>query len=196
MLTCPWCCALGLMLFGLPGGWAGPQEPCIVLFRWKDVFQASQLQIADFSKHFWSPAYSQAGDRQSVLASGLRKPDPCRQVGLSALHGLRCPAPPLLSSLLQAPLEFSSVSQWIAPLLCTCVGPRATGGFLGLVTGKHNKEALSCSPSLFLSLPRPGKGRRTFHLGRSDESFLKGLYEDSSPEQAVWYLTHIHVPHL
>ena len=42
-------------------------------------------------------------------------------------------------------------------------------------TGKHDKEALSCSPSLFLSLLRPRKGRRTFHLGRSDESLLKGL---------------------
>lgn len=47
-----------------------------------------------------------------------------------------------------------------------------------------------CHP-LFLSLLRPGRGGQPPHLGRSDESFLKGLQEDLPTEQAVSCLAHV-----
>lgn len=127
------------------------------------MLQAFQLQTAGFAKHCRSSAYFQAGDRQ---ASGLRKTDTYRQVGLSALQDLSCPATLLLSSLFQAPLFQVQLSPgWIAPLLCTRVGPRVTGGFLGLVTrGNKRKRLCLVPPSLSLSFLRPRRGRQTFHL--------------------------------
>ena len=166
-------------------------------FEQEDVLQAFQLQTADFSKRFWSPAYSQA--RGQTACAGFR----AQKDGQVQVSGAFCSARLLPSSYpvaefsAPAPLKLCSVSPWIAPLLCTCGGPRATGGFLGLVTqGNDIKRLPLVPPSLSLSLPRPSRERQTFHLGRSDESFLKGLWEDSSSEQAVWYLTHIHMPHL
>lgn len=68
---------------------------------------------------------------------------------LSALHGFFGPATLLLSSLLQATLKLCSVSRWIVPQICTCAGPRAPGGFPGLVTQGNDRSSLLNHPLSF-----------------------------------------------